>query len=339
MGTDTGGSVISPSNANMLVGIRATLGRISRWGIAPVTLDHDMAGPMARTVADAAILLGGMESAAPDPNDPATGVCEPPPGRDYTAFLNADGLQGARIGIPRAFYYDAITLNGEGRSRGGLSADQAELMAEAIAALESAGAVIVDPADVPSLIAPDPDDNFAAWGLCVGGEQAKGPHGEALRRRDHAVGCEKGRIAADLGNRGTLTKALKLALGQGPEDHHAIGIAGRNRRRRIADGGSDPAATAAPLHVGVFQVRKTECGGNPRGVVAVVAVGGKAIDLAGLDAGVRRRPQNGLKCQLEFRVRRLAVLIVGGLANAGDRHPAPDRSLAHLGFIRCSYPL
>lgn len=174
VGTDTGGSVISPSNANMLVGIRATLGRISRWGIAPVTLDHDMAGPMARTVADAAILLGGMESAAPDPNDPATDVCEPPSGRDYTPFLNADGLQGARIGIPRAFYYDGITLNGESRSRGGLTAEQAELMSEAIAALESAGAVIVDPADVPSLVAPDPDDNFAAWGLCVGGEQAKG---------------------------------------------------------------------------------------------------------------------------------------------------------------------
>ena len=57
--------MISPSNANMLVGIRPTLGRVSRWGIAPVTLDHDMAGPMTRTVADAAIMLGAMESAAP----------------------------------------------------------------------------------------------------------------------------------------------------------------------------------------------------------------------------------------------------------------------------------
>ena len=100
VGTDTGGSVISPSNANMLVGIRPTLGRISRWGIAPVTLDHDMAGPMTRTVADAAIMLGAMESPAPDPNDSATGICEPPSGRDYTQFLNSDGLRGARIGIP-----------------------------------------------------------------------------------------------------------------------------------------------------------------------------------------------------------------------------------------------
>ncbi len=81
VGTDTGGSVISPSNRNMLVGIRPTLGRISRWGIAPVTLDHDTAGPMARTVADAAIMLGAMEGDAPDPNDPATDACTPPPGR------------------------------------------------------------------------------------------------------------------------------------------------------------------------------------------------------------------------------------------------------------------
>ena len=165
--------MISPSNANMLVGIRPTLGRISRWGIAPVTLDHDTAGPMARTVADAAIMLGVMESAAPDPNDPATGVCTPPPDRDYRPFLRADGLEGARIGIPRGFYLEPVELNGGG-TVGGLRADQAALMAEAIAALQAAGAVIVDPADVPSLIDPDPAGNFAAWPLCIGGDQAKG---------------------------------------------------------------------------------------------------------------------------------------------------------------------
>lgn len=172
VGTDTGGSVISPSNANMLVGIRPTLGRVSRWGIAPVTLDHDMAGPMARNVSDAAILLGAMESAAPDPNDAATGICEPPPGRDYTSHLRADGLVGARIGIPRAYYYDPITVGG--RTMGGLDEAEAASMAEAIAALEAAGAVIVDPADVPSLVDPDPAANFAAWDLCVSGDQAKG---------------------------------------------------------------------------------------------------------------------------------------------------------------------
>ena len=115
VGTDTGGSIISPSNANMLVGIRPTLARISRWGVAPVTLDHDMAGPMTRTVTDAAIMLGALEGDDPDPNDPATGRCEAPPERDYTPFLNREGLRGARIGIPRAFYYEPVTDGGGGR--------------------------------------------------------------------------------------------------------------------------------------------------------------------------------------------------------------------------------
>ncbi len=90
VGSDTGGSVISPSNSNMLVGIRPTIGRISRYGVIPITADHDTAGPMTRTVADAAILMGGLESASPDPQDPATRTCTPPPGRDYTKFLKAD---------------------------------------------------------------------------------------------------------------------------------------------------------------------------------------------------------------------------------------------------------
>jgi amidase len=68
---------------------------------------------MTKSVADAAIMLGAMEGASPDPNDPATRTCTPPPGRDYTKFLKADGLRGARIGIPRAFYYDRITLAGD----------------------------------------------------------------------------------------------------------------------------------------------------------------------------------------------------------------------------------
>src|SRR5262245_35529411 len=161
VGSDTGGSIISPSNANMLVGIRPTIGRISRYGVIPITADHDTAGPMARTVADAAIMLGALEGAAPDPNDPATTTCTPPAGRDYTKFLNAAGLKGARIGIPRAFYYDRIALTGDRpgtpagigttttitAGRGGLNAEQARVMADAIAVLKQQGAVVVDPAD------------------------------------------------------------------------------------------------------------------------------------------------------------------------------------------------
>ena len=174
VGTDTGGSVISPSNANMLVGIRPTIGRISRYGIIPITLDHDTAGPMARTVTDAAIMLGALESASPDPQDPATTTCTPPARRDYTPFLRADALKGARIGIPRAFYYDRLTLPGEQRSRGGINAEQAAVMADAIAVLKTQGAVIVDPADVPSFVDKDPQNNFALWDFCSGAEHAKG---------------------------------------------------------------------------------------------------------------------------------------------------------------------
>ncbi len=88
---------------------------------------------MARTVTDAAILLGALEGAAPDPNDPATKTCTPPPGRDYTKFLDTGALKGARIGIPRIFFYDKVTPPGGKEPRGGLNADQAKVMADAIA--------------------------------------------------------------------------------------------------------------------------------------------------------------------------------------------------------------
>jgi len=174
VGSDTGGSIISPSNANMLVGIRPTIGRISRYGVIPITADHDTAGPMTKTVADAAIMLGALEGASPDPNDAATRTCTPPPNRDYTKFLNASGLKGARIGVPRAFYIDRVTLPGETNPRGGINAEQAKVMADAIAVLKQQGAVVVDPADIPSFVANDANDSFPLWDFCSGAEHAKG---------------------------------------------------------------------------------------------------------------------------------------------------------------------
>ncbi len=174
VGSDTGGSVISPSNANMLIGIRPTIGRISRYGVIPITADHDTAGPMTRTVADAAIMLGAMEGAAPDPNDAATRTCTAPPNRDYTKYLNAAGLKGARIGVPRVFYIDRVTLPGETSPRGGINADQAKVMADAIAVLKQQGAVVVDPADIPSLVATNANDSFPLFDYCAGAEHAKG---------------------------------------------------------------------------------------------------------------------------------------------------------------------
>ena len=122
------GSILSPANQNMLAAVKPTVGRMSRYGVIPITADQDTPGPMARTVTDVAILLGVLESASPDPNDAATKTCAPPPGRDYTRFLRAGGLKGARIGIPRAFYYDRVTPPGAKEPRGGFNPEQTKVM-------------------------------------------------------------------------------------------------------------------------------------------------------------------------------------------------------------------
>lgn len=174
VGTETSGSILSPSNQNMLAGIKPTVGRISRYGVIPITADQDTAGPMAKSVSDAAIMLGALEGASPDPNDPATKTCTPPPGRDYTPFLKPDGLKGARIGIPRAFFYDKTTPPDGKQPRGGLNPDQARVMADAIAVLKQQGAIIVDPADIPSVVTKDPNNSFLLWSQCGGIDGAKG---------------------------------------------------------------------------------------------------------------------------------------------------------------------
>ena len=174
VGTETSGSILSPANANMLVGIKPTVGRISRYGVIPITADQDTPGPMARTVTDAAIMLGALEGAQPDPNDAATKACSPPPGRDYTRFLNAAGLKGARIGIPRASFYERTPVPGAAQPRGGLNAEQAKVMADAIEILKQQGAVVVDPADIPSVTATEAANNFLLWSTCGGLDNAKG---------------------------------------------------------------------------------------------------------------------------------------------------------------------
>jgi amidase len=158
----------------MLAAVKPTVGRISRYGVIPITADQDTAGPMARSVTDAAILLGVLEGPSPDPHDAATNTCTPPPGRDYTRFLRREGLKGARIGIPRAFFYAETTPPEANRPRGGLNPEQAKAMADAIAVLKAQGAVVVDPADIPSVVDKDPKSNFLLWGICSGVDDAKG---------------------------------------------------------------------------------------------------------------------------------------------------------------------
>jgi amidase len=178
VGTETSGSILSPANQNMLAAIKPTVGRISRYGVIPITADQDTAGPMARTVTDAAVLMGALESASPDPNDAATKACTPPPGRDYTKFLNPAGLKGARIGIPRASFYDRTLTPGAKEPRGGLNPEQAKVMADVIEILKQQGAVIVDPADIPSVVAKDAANSFLSWGTCGGLDNGKGKDAE-----------------------------------------------------------------------------------------------------------------------------------------------------------------
>jgi amidase len=142
--------------------------------VIPITADQDTPGPMARSVADAALLLGALEGARPDPHDPATSRCAPPAGRDYTAFLQRGALKGARIGVPRAFNYDKLQLPGDEEPRGGLNAEQAAVMADAIAVLAREGATVVDPVDIPSVSDPNPDENLLKWPTCSGPNGAKG---------------------------------------------------------------------------------------------------------------------------------------------------------------------
>jgi amidase len=129
---------------------------------------------MARSVTDAAILFGALEAATPDPEDAATGRCERPAGGDYTRFLDGRALAGARIGIPRAYYYDEVTPPGATEPQGGLDDGRRALMQEAIAALRAAGAEIVDPADPPSVVAADEAGNILRWPVCSGLADAKG---------------------------------------------------------------------------------------------------------------------------------------------------------------------
>src|SRR5688500_10811762 len=173
VGTETSGSILNPASRTMLVGIKPTVGRVSRYGVIPITADQDTPGPMARSVADAAILLGTLEGDAPDPRDPATGACMPPPRRDYTPFLRAGALKGARIGVPRAFFYEAAQVPGTGGASGGLSSVEQRAMSDALAALRAAGATVVDPADLPSALAPAAE-NLQSWPVCSGPGDAKG---------------------------------------------------------------------------------------------------------------------------------------------------------------------
>jgi len=133
VGTETDGSIVCPSSANGIVGIKPTLGLVSRTGIIPIAHSQDTAGPMARTVRDAAILLNAL--AGIDPRDPATSASHVRGQIDYTRSLDPNGLRGARIGVARTRFF-------------GYSDVTDRIANDAIAAMKAQGAIIVDPANI-----------------------------------------------------------------------------------------------------------------------------------------------------------------------------------------------
>ncbi|MFL6184169.1 MAG: amidase [Actinomycetes bacterium] len=134
LGTETDGSIVCPSSNNSLVGIKTTLGLTSRSGVVPIAHSQDVTGPMGRTVADAATVLGPMTGV--DPRDPATAASRSH--RDYRHFLDPNGLRGARIGVWREGVF-------------GISPEADAIAEAAIAELSRLGATVVDPADIPNV--------------------------------------------------------------------------------------------------------------------------------------------------------------------------------------------
>ncbi|MGC2138683.1 MAG: amidase [Candidatus Sulfotelmatobacter sp.] len=135
IGTETDGSIVCPSSSNGLAGIKPTVGLVSRSGIIPISHSQDSAGPMCRTVRDAAILLGALTGV--DPADAATAASAGKSYTDYTRFCDPDGLKGARIGVARKYFgfNDAVDA----------------LMEQSLDAMKKQGATLVDPADVETL--------------------------------------------------------------------------------------------------------------------------------------------------------------------------------------------
>jgi amidase len=133
VGTETDGSIVSPASINGIVGLKPTVGLVSRRGIAPIAHSQDTAGPLARSVRDAALMLGVM--AGLDTADAASAAVGNRFENDYVRYVDPDGLRGARLGIARKFFADNAPLNG--------------FLDQCIETLKSAGALIVDPADLP----------------------------------------------------------------------------------------------------------------------------------------------------------------------------------------------
>lgn len=164
IGTETDGSILSPASSNSLVGIKPTVGLVSRTGIIPIAHSQDTAGPMTRTVEDAAIMLGGL--AGEDPSDPATAT-NADRVTDYTPFLNINGLKNKRIGVPRNY-------------QGELDETEQQLVNQALEDMKKLGATIVDPIELPNEL-PDSSVQFHEFKSGLNAYLGKFPATAAVR--------------------------------------------------------------------------------------------------------------------------------------------------------------
>jgi amidase len=173
VGSETDGSIVSPSNNCGLVGVKPTVGLLSRAGIIPISHTQDTAGPMTRSVRDAAIMLGAMVGL--DVSDPATATSSNRARKDYTQYLDANGLKGARIGIARKRLF-------------GYHSGADAIAAEAIDTMKGLGAVIVDPADVTTIGAlSDPEFEVLLYEFKAGLNKYLAARGGAVKTLKDAI--------------------------------------------------------------------------------------------------------------------------------------------------------
>jgi amidase len=135
IGTETDGSIVCPASSNGIAGIKPTVGLISRSGIIPISHSQDGAGPLCRTVRDAAVMLGALTGV--DPRDPATAASQGKSLTDYTQFCDPNGLKGTRIGVARKYFGFSDTVDA--------------LMEQSLDTMKKQGAILIDPADIETL--------------------------------------------------------------------------------------------------------------------------------------------------------------------------------------------
>ena len=233
LATETDGSIVCPAHMNGVVGIKPTVGLTSRAGVVPISHSQDTIGPHARTVRDAALVLGALVGV--DPRDPVTKTSEGKYYKDYTQFLDPNGLKGARIGVARKVYF-------------GYSSKADEVIERAIETMRELGAIIIDPADIPTaeeikgsldeltVLTYEFKANLNTY-LATRVPDPVHPEGVVLRSLEEAIAFNRAHPEAELPYFGQ--ELLEMAQAKGPLTDEEYLMALANGRRRGGQDGID----------------------------------------------------------------------------------------------------